>query len=286
MTNDETMDETNEPEDTLEELAEDELVLPIDVPLTVDDLEIGQQLREQSPAVRRRLEAQLKRRGMLIMDPTTGQPALVLNPVPKGIDIPLPEDANIDEHIEHAFNGNPKSQEVVAKSIATYKRLNKQSYAGLSDQQRKFLLNRALCETDKAACTKAGVNYGTLMYWRRNNDVFNAAYAALWVDIADFTEGMLTTMLPKAADVLEDALESREMKHRLRATEIIFRSRGLLKPSGEEGANTYEQALARLLLERNTPLPPQLRNAIEGTYRTLPEPGQDLITPEQSETIP
>jgi hypothetical protein len=184
-------------------------------------------------------------------------------------------DSNPHSVIERAMdeiNPSARDQEKIVRGITTYKK-NIDHYGGLSREQRRFLLHRILVDSDKAAADLVNVHVNSVASWRKRNVTFARAYAAIWVDPADFTESMLTTLLPKVVETLEDALEPEtKMADRLKATEIIMRSQGMAQPERNDGElvnSAVERALAYQLLERGKSIPPGLAHYVEGESRVI-----------------
>jgi len=165
-----------------------------------------------SEASGNRVNRQLKDRGLSLVsdgDKIRLTPVVTEEPKPKAEPTPpetIAANNTVKEIIKRKIDGTPIEQAQIAKAITGYGRA-RQHFAGLSPNQRKFLVNRALMETDSEAAKAIGIGFNAVAMWKRK-PVFQRAYAALFVDPLDFTEGMLTTLLPKTVEVLESALDN------------------------------------------------------------------------------
>lgn len=171
--------------------------------------------------------------------------------------------------ISSRVDGKPIEEVQMVAKLGIARTAIAQNFVGLSNIQRKFLYNRALVNSDSEACRLVGTTVRTLGLWQRENSVFSRAYASLWVDPSSFTITMLDILLPKSAEVLEEALSAESMKDRLKAVEIIFKSKDILKPGETPQGNEAERALVRRLIERGAPIPPQLQGYVEGEFREV-----------------
>ena len=178
-------------------------------------------------------------------------------------DLPIPTNAH--QLIDATVGNGVEGELALSQRLGVGKVAHDQNYVGLSRVQRKFILNRALVEGDKAAADYVGVSTNTVSMWKRKNPVFMRAYASLFVDPTSVGRTMLQNLVPTATDVLEDALTHPgvDMKTKLDAVKLVLASQGVLDPkTGESTANDYERALAQHMMDRGIALPPQLQQIV------------------------
>lgn len=174
---------------------------------------------------------------------------------------------NPQEVIRDAMVRGPEAELALAQQLGVSKLAHDQYYVGLSRVQRKFLLNRALVESDKEAANFAGVSIGTVGQWKRKNPTFMRAYASLWVDPVSVGRTMLANLVPASVAKLEEyiTMPGTQAKDVLTAIRLVMESQQLLDPPTIQpgSANSYEQALAARMASRGMAIPPALQQATQ-----------------------
>lgn len=126
----------------------------------------------------------------------------------------------------------------------------------LTAAQRTFLRVAMYFETDAAAARAIGIAPNTLASWKKKSRPFRYAYDFVYLEPVRQARAQLALLVPKAVNVLAEALDSKNERIRLKAAELILRSRDVQvivnnpKAVNEQGEDLY-QVLARRLASRD-----------------------------------
>lgn len=147
--------------------------------------------------------------------------------------------------------------------------------------QNRLLTALAEHQDWETACTEAGIGKKRLQHWLQQDPAFRKEYMRLFGGLLDATKAHLSSLLPKAAEVVADALaanrpigvECPECHHefgisapawavRLRAMEDILKQHGQLVQKHEISATvthlTLEDQLAIAAIRRGLAVPPSV----------------------------
>lgn len=173
---------------------------------------------------------------------------------------------------------------------------------GLLIEQRRFFQELALYGDPKIACEKADVSYNRFKSWLGRDRHFQAAYDTALGPSLNIVREMLETSAPRAAGVLDEALEASDpMEHdticpecnhhfmiviqipnhqvKLKASEMILRATRMLKDVREvEGTITHIGLEDRLALSMykawqtgvGSPIPPNVLSRLK-TLHLIPD---------------
>ena len=166
---------------------------------------------------------------------------------------------SVAEIVSKAIAKGPDEEARLVQSLHYGRVAVQTNYAGLSPQQRKFILNRALVDSDNQAARYAGVTMHKFRTWQKN-PVFMRAYAMVFMDPSELTVTMLDNLLPKTGEVLENILSNPESRDRdkIEAAKVVMQSKGIIKPSSERGQSEIERILADQLAARGVRILPRV----------------------------
>jgi len=200
----------------------------------------------------------------------------------------------------------------MAEDSLTSRALAERDASGLTLLQRKTLGALAICPNPRDALAEAGITSNQLTYWLRGNKAFRKAYDDLYSDAVKAGRSILSTLLPKAAETLGDALDADkplkvdvvcpECEHgfttlveapnwatRMRASEDILKREGELAEHVKHGGvvghvHLLPDQLARLAIEAGQDVPPSVIEELK--QRGLAPNTPSTSTPGQSEQPP
>lgn len=163
---------------------------------------------------------------------------------------------------------------------------------GLLIEQRRFFQELAVYGDPKKACEEADITWGRFKNWLSRDKHFQEAYDNMLSPSLDLVREMLETSAPKAAGVVDAALDSDDTmeydvvcdeqhegpRHfktyikipnwqvKLRASEMIFKATKLLKDvkeiSGTVTHMTLEDRIALASHNAGRTLPPNVKNRL------------------------
>jgi len=171
-------------------------------------------------------------------------------------------------------------------SLTTTGGLSERDESGLTLLQRKTLGSLAICPSPRDALAEAGITSNQLTYWLRHDKAFRKHYDDLYTDAVEAGRSILSTLLPKAAETLGDALDADQAVHtdvtcphceksfkvsiqaphwatRMRASEDILKREGELAETVKHGGvighvHLLPDQLARLAIEAGQDVPPSV----------------------------
>lgn len=159
----------------------------------------------------------------------------------------------------------------------------------LTLDQRRLLVAELEAHSDSEACRMVGITSQRLAYWRRTNKVFVQAEQAIADGLLMEARARLSSLLPQAADALEDALDAfktievtcphcgeehsvhiADQKLRVQVAKELFKRSGdfstkvRVSVDGEVRARnlTFEDQIALAQLSRGQLLPPDIYQSL------------------------